>query len=163
MSLGFENLKDVLSVVCMPAILALLALAWPYIQEKNRERAFRKLILRELEELSPYPSAVVEDYGKNKAAWTRHITKKFVHQEIFAKVTENRDFILSLSPDLVYLVTQLWDAKATNDHVQWLEFLNRLSAPEYDEHQRIRGNHTKWKKLIESYYPPQEKSESATN
>jgi hypothetical protein len=50
----------------------------------------------------------------------QHLKKRFIHKAIFAKPSENRDFILSLPPDLAYNMAQLWihfdkAEKATDD------------------------------------------------
>jgi hypothetical protein len=137
--------KDVLDIVVIPVVLAILALAWPAIQSSNRRRAFRSLILRELEEIAPY-SEDAQDVG-----WWEHQRKDFVHQEIFQEVSKNRDFILSLEPDLVYLVSQLWDAKAKKDEGQWLHYLQELSVPKYDKKGRIGKAREKWATLCGEY------------
>jgi hypothetical protein len=99
----------------------LIALTWPEIQRRYRRRAFRQLILRELQELKPLNP---EERMDN---WQAHQQKNFVHKRIFEAPSENRDFILSLSPDLVYYLSQLWDAREQGNPEQWLHFLERLA------------------------------------
>ncbi len=139
------TVKDVLDIVIIPVVLAILALAWPAIQSRNRQQAFRGLILRELEEIAPYPE---EAKG---VGWWAHQQKNFVHQKILQDTSKNRDFILSLEPDLVYFVSQLWDAKANQDEVQWLHYLEKLSIPKYDKTGKIAKALKKWDVLCEKY------------
>lgn len=139
------ELKDILDVVVIPVVLAILALAWPAIQRHNRQQAFRGLILRELEEIAPYP----ED--PEKEGWWAHQQKNFVHQKILQDTSENRDFILSIEPELVYFVSQLWDAKANKDHVQWLHYLSKLCECGYDRTGRISQARLKWDALCKKY------------
>ncbi len=137
--------SEVLSIIVIPVVLAILALAWPAMQSSNRRRAFRKLILRELEEIAPHPEHA------QGVEWWEHQHKDFVHQAIFKEVSKNRDFILSLEPDLVYLVSQLWDARENHDYVQWLHFLKELSVPKYDKKGSIGAALKKWDTLGGEY------------
>lgn len=143
---------NALSIVAIPVLLATLALAWPSIQSCNRRRAFQRLILRELEEIAPSPEHA------QGVGWWEHQRKDFVHQKIFQKVSKNRDFILSPKPDLVYFVSQLWDAKAKKDDVQWLHFLQELSVPKYDKNGRIGKAREKWVTLCGEYNAKKENS-----
>jgi hypothetical protein len=152
------TVKDVLDIVIIPVVLAILALAWPVIQSWYRRRAFQNLILRELEELEPFPEEVVElkeleHYPEDAETygWWAHQKKDFVHQKILQDVSENRDFILSLEPDLVYFISQLWDAKRNKDDQQWLYYLCKLSNPKYDRNEKIADALKKWKVLCEKY------------
>ena len=121
MNFGFETWEDILKVVIVPLTVALIAVLWPEIQRRYRRRAFRQLIVRELQELKPFrPESRMDD-------WFEHQQKDFVHKRIFESPSENRDFILSLPTDLVYYISQLWDARAKGDHDQWLYFLRVLT------------------------------------
>ena len=113
--------KEWLEVVVIPISLALLAIIWPLVQSWNRRRAFMNLIRRELREIGPSLS------GPEKESWADHLTKSFVHQRIFREVSPNRDFVLSLHPDIVYYLSQLWDAHAAKDPGQWLYYLEKLA------------------------------------
>jgi hypothetical protein len=146
---GFNSLKDVLDIVLVPGVLAWLAYYWPKRQvekqAEDRRNRFENLIKRELEELGPYTEA-----KKNKGNWTDYQTKDFLHAKIIADPSENRDFILSLEPTLVYQVSQLWEARKDADGDQWLHYLGELS-------QRYGGKISKayvqWKKLIKPQAP----------
>jgi len=154
LELGFNSLKDVLDIVIIPLVLTALALALPAIQAWYRQLAFRRLILRELEELKPYPAC--KQPGKN---WWDHQKRTFIHQKIFQNPTENRDFILSLDPELVYFVTQLWDAleRQESDGEQWLWYLENI-RDKYDRNADIKEVYNKWKKLIYDYNQDERKS-----
>jgi hypothetical protein len=143
----FDLLTEALKVVVIPIALAVLALTWPTVQSRYRRRVFQRLILRELEELSPYPEEMKPD--KN---WLYHQNKKFIHQEIFRNPSKNRDFILSLDPNLVYFVSQLWNIRKhekPNDE-QWLWNLENIYK-NYDKTGKIKEVYDKWKGLIDSY------------
>jgi hypothetical protein len=58
---------------------------------------------RELDEMAPDPEPIAPN-GK----WHQHLKKRFIHEAIFAKPSEKRDFILSLPADLAYNMSQLW-------------------------------------------------------
>ena len=106
---------EFLTSVTVPIIVAifgiigtLIGLFWTEIQASNRRRIFEGLILREIQELTPYPS-LEQNPEVEKLTWGQRIPqRKFVHQDIFNATVENKDFILSLNPDLVYYVKQLW-------------------------------------------------------
>ncbi len=69
-----------------------------------------------------------------------------MHAKIIADPSENRDFILSLEPTLVYQVSQLWEARKSDDGNQWLHYLGKLS-------QRYGGKiseaYNQWNSLID--------------
>jgi Zn-dependent M16 (insulinase) family peptidase len=128
------ELKEILNIVVIPISLALLALIWPAMQSENRRCEFKALIFRELKELSPYPK------NAQHQGWWEHQNKNFIHQKIFQNSSENLDFILSLNPELVYFVSQLWEAKNDKNATQWLNYLKELS-----EYKEIR----QWAKYLE--------------
>jgi len=105
---GFDNLKDVIEVLIIPLALGGLGVFLPKYLEKirsdHREEAFIKLICRELKEMAPKDPKSTKD----QKIWTDHLHKRFIHEEIFGNPSENRDFILSLEPDLTYHMAQLW-------------------------------------------------------
>ena len=51
----------------------------------------------------------------------------------------------------MYWVTQLWDAKAQRDQVQWLHYLEKLIDPAFDIHGRIGAAFEKWVRLCALY------------
>jgi hypothetical protein len=65
-----------------------------------------------------------------------------------------RDFILSLDPDLVYMISQLWHAFDHDNVEQWLRFLCKISnypkIPRYDRKGKIKDAYCEWLHLIES-------------
>jgi hypothetical protein len=100
---GFKTLKDLLDVVFIPIVIIVLGVLLPRMFERRKRRNFRSLIKRELEEMKPDPEK--QSYGKN---WPQHLGKRFIHEEIIKKPSENRDFILALPPKLTYSLAQLW-------------------------------------------------------
>jgi hypothetical protein len=80
-----------------------------------------------------------------------HKQKRCIHEEIFKEPSENRDFILSLPPDLVYNLSNLWDSKNENDTdaKQWLFYLSELKDYFRDEY--LNQVHDSWVKLLEQY------------
>ena len=113
----------------------------------SKSRAFRSLILRELEEIAPYPAE------PNRSGWWEHQKKEFVHQKILADASLNKDFILSLPPELIYFVSQLWAAKEARDDGQWLYYLQKLSHAKYDPSGRLAKAQQEWSRLCEAYKP----------
>jgi hypothetical protein len=105
------------------------------------------LILRELQEIAPYP----KKSEPNRSGWWEHQNKKFVHKKILADTSLNRDFVLSLPPELVYFVSQLWAAKDARDDGQWLHYLQKLSDPKYDPSGKIAKARKKWVRLCNAY------------
>lgn len=137
--------KDWLEIVVIPVSLALVALAWPWIQRWNHRLVFMNLIIRELKETRPFEPEV------EKGSWSAHLTKTFVHQRIFREPSANREFLLSLHPDLTYFVSQLWDAHARNDKVQWLNYLQELVP--YDRSGELCEILQEWQRLCAQYEP----------
>ena len=133
--------KEILDIIIIPVTLALIALLWPTIQSWSRRRAFRRLIVRELEEISPHPPE------PTLKGWWEHQQKTFVHQAIFNNPSENRNFILSLEPDLVYFVTQLWQAKKEKNWAQWDYGLGCLSAHRWDNNKPVAALRQQWPRL----------------
>jgi hypothetical protein len=112
--------------VIVPVIMAAIGTAtyfWSRQQDWHRKRKFESLILRELEEVGPPP---VKKWNKDMKL-SEGMKGEFVHQKIFEKHVENRDFILSLDPSLVYFVNQLWNTIITDDRDQWLYYLKAIS------------------------------------
>jgi hypothetical protein len=143
---GFHTWKDVAEVAIVPVALALAALIWPSAQNWLRRRSFTSLIIRELQELAPYPESAVQG-----SSWVRHQTKELVHKRIFDDVSHNRDFILSLPVDWIYPVSQLWIARQAEDAGQWLYYLEQLSTPQFDRTGQIHEVFKKWRILVLEY------------
>lgn len=126
---------------------AAIAAFWPWIQAFQRGRRFERIIGRELEEIGPHPAS-----PKSNKPWWDHAQKRFIHEELFQRrsISQNRDFLLSLNPTVVYQVSQLWIALEKRDGHQWLYFLgelannNRVGSPE------LRSAHSKWKTIIDA-------------
>jgi len=117
-----ERDGDVFIPVAIAVAVSGVAFFWPWFQSYHRGRRFRYLIRRELAEASPFL-----DDPTNTPQWSERLKRDFLHRGIIANVTENRDFILSLDADLVYKVSQLWNALKDTDHVQWMYYLGELT------------------------------------
>ena len=113
-------LKDI-AVPIAALIVSVVAIFWNYIQSRWNRHYFQTLILRELQEVGPFPR---EPNYKNLQD---HLQKDFIHRKIFDNAESNRDFILSLDATLVYMITQLWSAFKHNNVEQWLFFLCEIS------------------------------------
>ncbi|MGH9897139.1 MAG: hypothetical protein ACREA0_35125, partial [bacterium] len=129
MSLVLVPLASVWTDVGVPLFIAFFAGAiaaiWPWLQALQRGRKFQRIIRRELEEIDPYPE--LPDAEK---PWWEHATRRFVHEEFFRRdaISQNRDFLLSLDPTVVYQVSQLWIALEKRDGHQWIHFLSELAS-----------------------------------
>lgn len=99
--------KDLAFPLAIAIVGGTVAFFWPWLQTRQRGRRFEAIIWRELEEVGPL--ALDE---KTSKPWWELLSKRFIHEEIFRRdrISENRDFILSIDPTLVYLVNQLWIA-----------------------------------------------------
>ena len=145
-------MTEILTLVIVPVVLAVLGLTWPSVLAMHRGRRFRGLILRELEETAPWPLEPPDRSAKGgelRDPWWARQQKNFVHREILADPSSNRDFILSLDPTLVYLVTQLWDSLERHDGDQWLWYLHEI-ATGYDQGGKLWEPYDRWRALIES-------------
>ncbi len=101
---GFDNWKDICDVIVIPIAAVLFATILPTCQEFTRRETFKRIISRELHEIEPQPEKMVVS-----KLWHSHLEKQgFIHQRILSDPTGNRDFILSLDPDQIYLLGQLW-------------------------------------------------------
>lgn len=152
---GFDTVKDLLEVVLIPAVGGAIALAWPELQRRYRRKRFEGLIKRELAELSPHPPA----WTQTSKSWTDHQKKDFVHKKIIEEPSKNRAFILSLDPDLVYELSQLWDARKSADERQWLWYLECLAKRYNGE---VAKAYDAWVKLIASF-PSAESDQTTSN
>jgi len=101
LTLGFNTVKDLLDVLVIPIVIFLVGALLPNLFEAVKTRKFLALIKRELGEMIPEPLP-------RTGQWHQHLIKRFIHKEIFDKVSENRDFILALPPDIAYNAKQLW-------------------------------------------------------
>ena len=146
MELGFQTWKDIIEVLVVPVSLGLIGLLWPELQSAARHRAFRRLIIRELQELTPFPRN-----AERGMSWYDHQRLDLIHQMIFDEPSENSDFILSLPPDMVYDVSQLWSVLKSRDSEQWLYFMGKLSDPRYDKNGEIKQAYQQWDSLIKEY------------
>lgn len=153
---------DVWEKVWAPLIVAAIAVLWPWLLTLQRGWRFRRLIKRELAELGPYPSlSDVDREGAPRTMslktsaeqpWWEYVTKSFVHEATFrtAEVPENRDFILTLNPTLVYQVSQLWIALEKRDGGQWKHYLSELSKNRSVRSDKLAESASQWKAIVDA-------------
>jgi hypothetical protein len=134
----------------VPLIIAFfgagIAAFWPWIQAFQRGRRFERIIGRELEEIGPHP-----DCPKSDKPWWEHAQRRFIHEELFQRhsISQNRDFLLSLDPTVVYQVSQLWIALEKRDGHQWLYFLGELASNDRVGSPELRSAHGRWKTIMD--------------
>jgi len=157
---GFKTLKDILDVIVLPIIVALIAIYLPsYIENLKKaehKRTFEEIISRELHEIEPHPKNKLENGN-----WHSHLIKQnFVHHRILEDASENRDFILSLNTDQVYLLNQLWahyemaaSDTTNNEHLskKWLSYYKRLCFDHETDKSKCSETYDLWKSLIAEY------------
>jgi hypothetical protein len=142
------------TAIGVPLVIAFVgggvAVFWPWLQTNFRGRKFEGIIKRELQEIGPRPP----DPEKGKP-WWEHATMRFVHEEIFdrRKTVENRDFLLSLDPTLVFEVSQLWTAFEKRNHQQWLAFLELLASDEKVGSLQLKEASLQWANVIGAQSP----------
>jgi len=149
-SAGTGAWKDIGLPLIIAFFGAAIAAFWPWIQALQRGRKFQRIIRRELEEIGPYPESPVTD-----KPWWEHAARRFIHEELFQRhsIPQNRDFLLSLNPTVVYQVSQLWIALEKRDGHQWLYFLGEVSRNRRIGSPELRSAHSKWKAIIEAQPP----------
>ena len=163
MQLGFATLtlKDWLDVLIVPIVIFAVGAWLPSLFDAVKARKFLALIKRELREMDPNPAKKTSG-GK----WHQHLTKRFIHQEIFAHVSKNRDFILSLDPEISYTTAQLWfhfeNAKTSRSEEDlaehgksWCDYLGSLCVTfdgqcDGDLQETV---YKPWKELVLEYHP----------
>lgn len=108
-------------------LAAVIAVGWPTWRAWQTGRRFLRLIRRELEEIRP--RVPLEVPGGKPKPWWQYLSKRFVHEEFLTRehIAAHRDFVLTLDPTVVYLVSQLWIAFEKRDFTQWLHFLSELA------------------------------------
>jgi hypothetical protein len=157
-----------LDVLIIPVVIFVVGAWLPSFFEAVKTRKFLALIRRELGEMVPEP---LPKAGK----WHKHLKKRFIHEEIFAKKSENRDFILSLPPDIAYNASQLWIhfekalvSRSKEDLAEhgaaWCDYLYGLCSyfDDRDEKSLFRDRkkpffrnavYKPWEDLVLEYYP----------
>ncbi len=136
---------DLLAPLILAVIGAAVAVFFPWLQTYWRGLKFEGIIKRELEELAPYPRS-----PEPNTPWWEHLRKRFVHEEIFARreISMNRDFLLSLNPNVVYNVSQLWTAFEKRDGEQWLHHLHALAHDRRVGSPKLLAAHHAWAQLL---------------
>lgn len=126
---------------------AVIAVGWPTWRSRQTGRRFLRLIRRELQEIGPHVPD--DDPAADKEPWWHYLSKRFVHEEFLTRqnVAAHRDFILTLDPTVVYLVSQLWIAYEKRDFQQWLHFLSMLAANSKVGTKDLRKALANWRRI----------------
>ena len=125
-------------------LAATIVVLWPTIQATHRRYRFRRLIIRELQELQPFPGA-----RGTGGDWRSLNRREFIHRAVLEDPHGHLEFILSLDPMMVYQLRQLWGAFAEGDTEEWLRRLSRLAT--YDHSGEIERNVARWKEALGEY------------
>lgn len=177
-----------LEILIVPALLAavgsLLAFAWPTIQRLQRQRRFKALLHRELEEIGPTdPWCPTAKFREDKRedpkyddknprpridasiSWTQYLSRRFVHERFLRPQSTDNEFLLSLDPELVYFVSQLWMAYDSGNHSQWNYYLGELVNYEWalveNKNNEIAKAHRQWCALKEDLDKERAETEDA--
>jgi hypothetical protein len=135
----------------VPLILAFsgagIAILWPWAQAFQRGKKFTRIIRRELKEIGPEPNT-----PKTDKPWWEHAQRRFVHEDLFRwnSISQNRDFLLSLNPTVVYQVSQLWIALEKRDGHNWLKFLGELADNRKVRTAKLREAYSNWDAIIKA-------------
>jgi hypothetical protein len=161
LTLGFDTVKDLLDVLIIPVVIFIVGALLPGFFEAIKTRKFMALIRRELGEMVPEPLL------PEGIEWHRHLVKRFIHEEIFDRVSENRDFILSLPPDIAYNAKQLWthykkaqESESESDLAEhgaaWCNYLDGLCTYFDDRENKFFFRNREKKSFLETVYKPWE-------
>jgi hypothetical protein len=137
-----------------------IAVGWPTWRAWQIQRRFVKLIRRELEEIGPdisetWADAIIAggaDVAKASRPWWEYQTRRFVHEEFltYDRITEHRDFVLSLDPTLVYFVSQLWISRTKRDGTQWAHYLGKLAECDATNSDGLERAATLWRHIVDT-------------
>jgi hypothetical protein len=161
MDTGFDTLKDVVDVLLVPISVGLLALVWPSWIARRRRQNFRYLVRVELQEAVPRTGSD----GNRKRAWHEYLSRRFLHERVIWQAAGDTDFLLSLNPQLAYVLSQLWisfdkgsaDQANSQEHAeQWIWYLGQTCLMV----DRKRGRRSlvemvwrPWRNLVHLLYP----------
>ena len=136
--------SNIIVPLFIAALGASVAVLWPWLQARQRAGRFHRIIARELEELGPNKSL------PRGLPWWRYLTKRFVHEEVFSRfnISTNREFLLTLEPNVLYGVSQLWAAYDKRDGNQWNYYLQYLSKNPKLRSRKLNNAVELWKSLI---------------
>ena len=135
----FNFLKDFAVPVAAALIIGVTA-SWAFIQSWWRGHYFRRLIMRELRELEPNITTIKDKPLKDC------MNRRFIHKEILEKPTENKEFIFSIKPGIIYHTSQIWYAFKSDDKDNFIKHFCELSEDTDDEN--IKDACKKWIKLF---------------
>jgi hypothetical protein len=116
---------------------AVLAFLWPFILGKRQRHRFKRLMLRELQELKP-----------NGEQWDEREKPDYVHRTVVEDLQAHLDFVLSLDPRIVYDLRRMWWAFGRDGR----EFLDRLWTLGH-RNRKIQENAREWEKTLKDGIP----------
>jgi len=125
------------------ALIAAAVAAWPWWVNWHRARRFHAMIRRELQAIGPRKDCAPE------VDWRKCLAHRFVHEEFVARanITENRDFLLTLNPDVLYHLSQLWIAFDKGDREEWNTQLKGLSELRQVKSKQLTEAVKNWTKI----------------
>lgn len=134
-------------------VAAVIAVGWPTWRSWQTGRRFVRLIKRELEEIGPHIPE--NDPSASKRPWWQYLSKRFVHEQFLSgeRIAGHREFVLSLDPTLVYLLSQLWIAFEKRDGRQWVYFLSELAENRKVTTEDLREAVEKWRVVLDNPQP----------
>jgi hypothetical protein len=135
---------SLLPAIVLAVVVGGLGLVWPQISARYTAKRFHRIIAREFAEIGPYPE------HPSGVPWWAHLQKRFIHEEILGRerLSENREFILSMDATVLYQVTQLWTSFDKRDGGQWLHYLEELSRNKLVGGDALRNAHAKWIAIV---------------
>lgn len=139
--------------VLVPLLVGLMAVGvatlWPMSLTRHRARRAHAWIRRELEEIGPWASPTPQ----TETHWWEHLSRRFAHEELVARsiITDNRDFLLTLDPQVVYHLFQLWVAFDKGDGSEWSYHLTELSKQRALKSADLTNAASAWGTLIKRH------------
>ena len=122
---------ELLQIVLVPLAVVLIPVVWGTFGAVQRRRQFGGLVFREVVQFHP-STKTLDDMKlelQHAPTWNEFTAPHILlHRQILGAPTENRDFILNLSPKLIYSLNQLWDAWDRGDWRAWLHNLCELEG-----------------------------------
>jgi len=120
-------------------------------------RHFRLLLREELWKAAPRLG------GTAPQPWHKHLSRRFTHETIVREAGGNTDFLLSLKPELVYVLSQMWisfDKGTKNESSQhaeqWIWYLGKtclLVDSKRGEDSLVEKVWRPWRNLVQAEYP----------
>jgi hypothetical protein len=134
---GLATILAAITVSLATVAAGALAVLWPVIQGRLQRHRFKRLMLRELQELKP-----------NGEQWDEREKPDYVHRTVVEDLQAHLDFVLSLDPSIVYNLRRMWWAFGRDGR----EFLDRLRTLAQGN-TTIQINAQEWEKTLKDGIP----------